>query len=148
MAQSPEVGQWLERLFRVILAGFFIVAGALKIWDPKSLTAAIETYQVLPYSLSLLLALFMPWLELLAGLGVLFKKLYSGSLLLLSLLLILFVLALAQGWFRGLDVTCGCFGSAAHDNQTNYAWLILRDLVLLLVAGTLWLRQTLEDRPR
>ena len=42
MAQSPEVGQWLERLFRVVLAGFFIVAGALKIWDPKSLTAAIE----------------------------------------------------------------------------------------------------------
>ena len=88
----------------------------------------------------------MPWLEVLAGLGVLFKKLYSGSLLVLSLLLVLFVIALAQGWFRGLDVTCGCFGSAEQENQTNYAWLILRDLVLLLIAATLWMRQSLEDR--
>ena len=148
MARSPEVGIWLERLMRLILAAFFIVAGTMKIWDPKSLTAAIETYQMLPYSLSVILALWMPWLELLAGLGILFKKMYSGSLLVIGSLLLLFVLALAQGWIRGLDVTCGCFGNAEHTNQTNYAWLIVRDLMLLVGAGTLWIRHTLADRQR
>jgi putative oxidoreductase len=146
MAQSQEVGRWLELSFRVILAGFFILAGVLKILDPKALTAAIETYQLLPYTASLLLALLLPWMEVLAGLGVLFKRLYGGSLMILALLLLLFIIALTQGWIRGLDVSCGCFGSADHENQTNYAWLILRDLILLAIAGTLWIRQALSDR--
>ena len=146
MAKSREIGSWLELFLRIVLAAFFIVAGSLKIWDPKALTAAIETYQILPYSLSVLLALYMPWLEVLAGLGILCKKLYSGSLLILSLLLLLFIVALTQGWFRGLDVTCGCFGSGDHENQTNYAWLVIRDLMLLALAGALWIRQSFPDR--
>lgn len=146
MAQSREVGYWLELLFRLALAAFFILAGILKILDPKAMIAAIETYQVLPYTLSFLLAFFLPWVEVIAGAGVLFKKLYHGSLIWIGGLLVLFVIALAQGWFRGLDVTCGCFGGADHENQTNYAWLILRDLLLLGLVGTLWIRQSQEDR--
>lgn len=148
MAGQQEIGKLLEWSFRVILAGFFITAAVLKIRDPQALTTAIETYQILPYKLSFVLALFLPWLELLTGLGVLFKKHYEGSLLLLSLLLLLFIVALIQGWIRDLDVICGCFGSADHENQTNYGWLIVRDLLLLLMAVTLWIRQTQPDRQR
>ena len=146
MARTPQLGRWIDFAFRLILGGFFIVAGLLKIRDPKALTAAIETYQVLPYSISVLMALFLPWLELLAGIGVAFRKLYKGSLLILVLLLLMFVMALAQGWARGLDVTCGCFGDPDHENQTNYAWLITRDILLILIAVKLWIRQTLLDK--
>ena len=146
MADKPELGKWLELLFRLILSAFFVVAGVLKIKDPQALTTAIETYQVLPYSLSFLLALFLPWLELFAGLGVAFRKLYGGSLFMLTVLLVVFIIALTQGWIRDLDVTCGCFGSADHENQTNYAWLIVRDLLLILIAYTLWIRHIHQDR--
>ena len=148
MADTSKLSHWTEIVIRIILAAFFIAAGVLKIQDPKSLTAAIETYQVLPYSLSVIMALFMPWVELFAGLGVLFKKLYGGSLLLLSGLLLLFTVALLQGWIRGLDVTCGCFGNNGHENETNYVWLVLRDLLLLSGALTLWIRHALMDRQR
>lgn len=146
MAGRPKLGTWMELAFRWILAGFFLIAGVLKIKDPQSLTAAIETYQIMPYQLSVILSLFLPWLEVFAGLGVAFKKLYPGSLLMLILLLGVFVIALAQGWARDLDVTCGCFGNADQENQTNYAWLILRDLLLILMATTLWIRHLASDK--
>ncbi|MCB1121379.1 MAG: DoxX family protein [Verrucomicrobiae bacterium] len=146
MAPTRDVGYWFEWILRLILAAFFVSAGVIKILDPKSLVAAIETYQVLPYRLSFLLAFFLPWVEVVAGVGILLKKLYRGSLFSIAGLLVLFIIALAQGWFRGLDVTCGCFGGASHENQTNYGWLILRDLLLLVVVGTLWIRQAQEDR--
>ncbi|MDA0348255.1 MAG: DoxX family membrane protein [Verrucomicrobia bacterium] len=146
MARTPQLGIWIELTFRLILGVFFIVAGLLKIKDPKALTAAIETYQVLPYSISVLMALFLPWLELLAGIGVAFRKLYKGSLLILGLLLLMFVIALTQGWVRGLDVTCGCFGNPDHENQTNYSWLIIRDILLIFMVAKLWIRQTLLDK--
>lgn len=146
MAGRHRLGNAIELALRLILAGFFIVAGILKIKDPKALNAAIETYQVLPYSVSVLMALFLPWLELITGVGVAFRKLYKGSLLLLVLLLLMFVMALAQGWIRGLDVTCGCFGNPDHENQTNYVWLITRDILLILIAVKLWIRQTLLDK--
>ena len=146
MAESKEIGRWIERTFRLILAVFFIAAGVLKIMDPRALTTAIETYQLLPYELSFLMALYMPWLEVFAGLGVLFKKLYQGSLLMLLVLLFVFLIALLQGWVRGLDVICGCFGNADHENQTNYGWLIVRDIFLLVSAYSLWIRQAHSDK--
>lgn len=142
LAGNREIGFWIEFLLRLTLAAFFLIAGVLKIVEPKSLTTAIETYQVLPYTASFLLALLLPWIEVFAGLGVLLKKLYSGSLLLLCSLLIVFIIALSQGFFRGLDVTCGCFSSADQENQTNYVWLISRDLVLLVFGSTLWIQKS------
>lgn len=148
MARPPQLNGWILRLIRIVLAGFFIVAGGLKIVDPKSLTAAIETYQVLPYSFAVLLSLYMPWLEVLAGLGVLFKQFYSGSLLIIGALLLLFTVALVQGWVRGLDVTCGCFGNTDQENQTNYPLLVGRDILLLVGAVLLWIRHARQDPHR
>ena len=145
MVRTSQLGFWTDWILRLVLAGFFMAAGGLKIVDPKSLTAAIETYQVLPYSAAVLLSLFMPWLEVLAGLGVLLKKMYGGSLLILGALLILFIVALAQGWVRGLDVTCGCFGNADQVNKTNYPLLIGRDVALLAAVAVLWIRQGGKD---
>ena len=41
MAGTHRLGNAIELALRLILAGFFIVAGILKIKDPKALTAAI-----------------------------------------------------------------------------------------------------------
>ncbi len=142
LAEKSEIGFWFELILRLILALFFLIAGVLKLIDPKSLTTAIETYQLVPYTASFLLALILPWMEIFAGLGVLLKKCYRGSLLILCGLLIVFIVSLFQGYIRGLDVICGCLGGAYEENQTNYIWLISRDLVLLLFAWTLWIRQS------
>ncbi len=140
MASNTTVARWAYLLCRLGLAAVFIVAGVLKVIDPLAFTAAIETYHLFPYTASVAIALFLPWLEIICGLGLVFRKGYKGSLLLIALMLAGFLFGIIQGWQRGLALDCGCFGSAdVHDNPTPYLWLIVRDLVLWGAVCFLWL---------
>lgn len=131
---------WIELLARVALGGVFLVAGILKILDPGSLLAATETYQIIPYRWSHWLALYLPWVEVLAGLGILLKKAYPGSLFLITALLAVFLIALTQAWVRGLNIICGCFSNATAESTGRYVFYVTRDLSLLGLAGFLWWR--------
>ena len=123
-----------------MLGAVFLVAGILKILDPGSLLIATDTYRLIPYHWSYLLALYLPWVEVLAGLGIIFKKFYPGSLLLIMAFLALFVIALIQGWLRGLNIICGCFAQASTESAGKYVYYVVRDLMLLGLAGFLGLR--------
>ena len=131
---------WIELLARIALGGVFLVAGILKILDPGSLLAATETYQIIPYRWSYWLALYLPWVEVLAGLGILSQKAYPGSLFLITALLAVFLIALTQAWVRGLNIICGCFSNATAESTGRYVFYVTRDLSLLGVAGFLWWR--------
>ena len=77
----------------------------------------------------------MPWLEIGAGLlliigvGIRFAALFG------SLLMVLFIVAIAQAWARGLSIDCGCFGGGGtiDPSQTKYLEEILRDTGLALL---------------
>ena len=131
---------WIELLARMALGGVFLVAGILKILAPGSLLAATETYQIIPYRWSYWLALYLPWVEVLAGLGILLKKAYPGSLFLITALLAIFLIALTQAWVRGLNIICGCFSNATAESTGRYVFYVARDLLLLGLAGFLWWR--------
>lgn len=131
---------WIELLARMALGGVFLVAGILKILDPGSLLAATETYQIIPYRWSYWLALYLPWVEVLAGLGILLKKACPGSLFLITALLAIFLIALTQAWVRGLNIICGCFSNATAESTGRYVFYVARDLLLLGLAGFLWWR--------
>jgi hypothetical protein len=50
-----------------------------------------------------------------------------------------FLVALGQAWLRGLDITCGCFGSAATGSASAYSSYFLRDgLLIAVIAFLLW----------
>ena len=132
---------WIELLARMALGGVFLVAGILKILDPGSLLSATETYQIIPYRWSYWLALYLPWVEVLAGLGILLRKAYPGSLFLITALLAVFLIALTQAWVRGLNIICGCFSKATAESAGRYVFYVTRDLSLLGLVGLLWWRQ-------
>ena len=46
-------------------------------------------------------------------------------------LMVLFLAALVQGGLRGLEIDCGCFGSASGDEASNLWINVLRNLGLL-----------------
>ena len=133
---------WIELLARLALGGVFVVAGFLKILDPGSLLAATDTYQIIPYRWSYWLALYLPWVEALAGLGILSRKAYPGSLFLITIMLVGFLIALIQAWGRGLNIICGCFGNASAESTSRYVFYVSRDLALLSLAGFLWWRHS------
>lgn len=118
-------------ILRLLFGGVFVYAGAMKAWDPGAFLLDVRSFDLLPDPYATIFALFLPWLEIFAGLAVMTGPLRRGGLFLLNTCLILFLAALTLSWMRGLDIRCGCFGSGGHH---GYAELISRD-VLLLVLG-------------
>ena len=104
----------LWRIVDVIVAGIFIYAGVLKVLDPVQFAHDIDNYKILPWPISVALAFYLPWLEILCGLGLIFRFLYRGALSILTTLIAVFTLATIAAKVRGLDITCGCFGHASQ----------------------------------
>ena len=125
--------RWLHGLLGVGLGGIFLYAAYGKLLDPRPLVTIIWGYRIVPPGPINLMAIYMPWLELLVGLGLLTGVARRAAALWAVALLIVFELALGINALRGVDVACGCFSSSADD--VHNAWLlVLRDLPMLLAA--------------
>jgi uncharacterized membrane protein YphA (DoxX/SURF4 family) len=121
----------LHLLVRFVLAGIFIYAGLIKYLHPDVFLVDIEGYRLLPYPLAWVLAFYLPPVEIICGVLLLFSGIYRRSAaVILIVLMLLFMIAILSAWIRGLDISCGCFGAAK--NSTNYPLLIIRDLVIFV----------------
>ena len=124
---------WIERSARLLLGTIFIYAAVGKIGDPAAFAIAIANYQILPSAWINPTALFLPWLELVCGLGLITGYCTHASTVLVALMLMLFTVALAYAAYRGLDIHCGCFST--DGGAAPRLWLDLaRDLILLSLA--------------
>ena len=124
---------WLHRALGLVLGGIFLYAAHAKILDPRPLVTIIWNYRVLPAGPINLMAIYMPWMELLAGIALVtgFKR--RAAALCSTGLLIAFMVALGINALRGVNVACGCFSTSADD--VHNAWfLVLRDVPMLLAA--------------
>ena len=113
MERGAQAGTVMERAGRIVLAAVFIYAGVAKGLDPAAFAGAIDGYRLLPHPAGAALASYLPWIEIAAGLGVLWPRLRLGAFSLLFFLCLVFGIAIASAWIRGLDITCGCFGGGA-----------------------------------
>jgi putative oxidoreductase len=145
-AQRPTSNvQWAEpktqstilwRILAIVIGGLFVYAGALKAWDPVRFAGDIQNYHVLPWVLNVSLAFYLPWLEMLCGLGLIVRRLYSGVLALLFALLLVFIGASIAAKVRGIDISCGCFGHVS--DQLSFAWHMVLDFAILAAVAALW----------
>ncbi|MCA1963093.1 MAG: DoxX family membrane protein [Prosthecobacter sp.] len=126
----------IQTLFSLIFGGVFVYAGAVKVLQPMVFVDDIRSFHLLPDPLPALVALFLPWLEILAGLAVCSGWLRRGGLMLLLSCLLVFLVAIGISWQRGIDIRCGCFGGSSA-SASNYLELVIRDLLLLALGA--WL---------
>ncbi len=132
---------------RVLVAGVFLAAGVMKIWDfqrglsaTPDFTLAIQSYHLLPSpDLAVLLAVYLPWVEVTAALALFVRRVALGTSAALLGLTVVFLGAIGSAWSRGLDLACGCFGR--EEITTDYRTLILRDLALLAACAVLFLSE-------
>ena len=103
------------RIIDVLVGGVFIYAGVIKVLDPGGFAGDIDNYKILPWTIAVGLAFYLPWLEVFCGLALIFRLLYRGALSLLIALVALFIVATGAAKMRGLDITCGCFGHASKN---------------------------------
>src|SRR5438094_8458118 len=112
MRFSPANFLW--RILDLVLAALFIYAGVLKAIDPVQFAHDIDHYKILPWTIGVGLAFYLPWLEIFCGLVLIFRFFYRGALSILTALVVVFLVATIAAKARGLDIPCGCFGSASQ----------------------------------
>ena len=136
VTNSIRLGRTALLLVRAALALLFLYAGAMKVLHTQEFAFDVQSYQLTNWTVSILVAVYLPWLEVCAAVAILAKKLYLGALALTGLMAALFFGAISSAWWRGLDITCGCFGPEI--NRTNYPLHIAIDLALLGAAALLF----------
>ena len=117
-------------LIRLGLGGLLLWSGIAKARYPYDFLAAVYSYQLVGPGVGLVIAGVLPWLEMLLGSCLLAGFFTEGSMLLALTLMAAFTGAVASAWFRGLAITCGCFGDHAGtiDGST-----VIRSIALLLL---------------
>jgi hypothetical protein len=140
IASTASVGarrpQFVRLALAVIIGGVFVYAGAVKLFDPLRFASDISNYHILPWSVAVRLAFYLPWLEVLCGLALIFQRLFNGAVLITGTLMFIFLGASVVAKARGINMSCGCFGSAS--GSLSFAWHLALDLVLLGVLVALW----------
>ncbi len=125
--------RWLHWVLGLALGGVFLYAAWGKILDPRPLVTIIWGYRILPAGPINLMAIYMPWLELVVAVGLITGVARRGAALWAVALLVMFEVALGINALRGVNVACGCFSASAE--ETHNAWLlVLRDLPMLAAA--------------
>ncbi len=134
MARGPRATA--EMIVRFALGAVFVYAGALKAAAPAAFASAVFHFRLLPYPAAVAVALYLPWLEMVCGVGLLWRRTRLGALNLLLGLTLVFCGALASAWYRHLDIACGCFGGAA-DGPGTLAFSLARSALLAVVSAYL-----------
>lgn len=127
------VQPWLTLLARLILGGVLIVAGSLKVGNLQKSAMAVRAYEMLPIWLANLFGYVLPWIEIGIGSLLVLGALVKINGLLGALIMLAFIIAIAQAWARGLSIDCGCFGGGGSidPEDTKYLSEIIRDIGLL-----------------
>ena len=115
-----EVLNWL---LRFLVGGAFVLAGVLKIAAPAKFAIDVSNYRLLPHELINLVAIVLPWIEVVAGGFVLAGIWLRASALLITSMTVVFFLAIVSALARGLNIECGCFGTVGgkHVGLVNLA---------------------------
>jgi uncharacterized membrane protein YphA (DoxX/SURF4 family) len=133
-------------ILRLLIAAVFIVAGAMKIYDFKHGGSAtslffqdVLNYHLTSWDVTMVIAVYLPWLEVITAVALL-TPLRLGALALTAAMTVVFLAALSSAWYRGLDISCGCFGR--EDNATDFPVAITRDAALLAAIAIAWWLET------
>lgn len=134
----------LQLVLRLVLGGFFVYASLDKIASPAAFARIVYQWQVAGPVPANLVAVTLPWVELLAG-GLLLAGVWKReAALVIALLLVVFIGAAGSVLARGIDVeNCGCTSLAKTEAASPWppAWakgvgwfLVTRNVALLGVA--------------
>lgn len=136
-------GPYLAWAFRVALGVIFIVAAWPKISQPLQFAESIANYHLLPDNPVNLLAICLPWIELVSGLALVLGLNPRANLVVITTLLLIFIIAISTAIQRGLDISCGCFTVASEKAHQMTRWTLYWDIIWLAMG----VHALIFDRP-
>lgn len=131
----------LTMIFRLVVGITFISASFYKIIEPGDFAKSIWYYHMVPGSAINLMAIVLPWLELICGICLIVGFYYRSSVIWINIMMVVFIIALITAVVRGLDIDCGCFKAAKSSGESALKPLIL-DFGLIILTIQLWLSRS------
>jgi uncharacterized membrane protein YphA (DoxX/SURF4 family) len=127
----------------LVVGGVFLYACWDKILEPRKFAGIIYQYQVIGPSARVgflpanLLAVTLPWLELVVGLLLVTGLWRREAAAVAGGMLVMFLAAIGIATAQGVDVAnCGCFSVGEHGRTPGWV-LVVQDLALLAACGVL-----------
>ena len=131
----------LQLAVRLVVGGFLLYACWHKIYDPPDFAKIIVNYHLFPPSSIHLLATFVPWIELVAGLALISGRWLRGGALMATIFFSFFIVALSYNLARDCPTICGCFDTHASGEGLSIAakftkmrWEVALDCCLVVAS--------------
>ncbi|CAB4657865.1 unannotated protein [freshwater metagenome] len=141
VAFNQKYQRFFTLVSRLVIGGVLLVAGGLKAFVPAEAAGAVAAYKILPTQIAHIVGYALPWFEIAIGLLLIIGISVRMTSILAGAIMVLFIVAIASVWTRGILIDCGCFGgggsidpSKAAQVHRSYALEIARDLGLALLA--------------
>lgn len=116
--------------FRWILGITFIYASYYKIMTPEDFAKIVYGYNLFPEVLINLIAVILPFIELISGLSLLLGIYPRSAALIINGLLSAFIIVLTINLVRGYEFDCGCFSA---ETTMSPKMMVARDVVYLVM---------------
>lgn len=128
---KPQLLYGFSVLVRVGLGCLFLYSALPKVRQPYDFLGDVYAYEIVGPTLGVVMAMTLPWLELLTGICLLGGIFISGALLVSMGMAAMFTFVISWALYQGLNISCGCFGSGTE--TITYVTLI-RAVGILLVS--------------
>jgi putative oxidoreductase len=123
--------EYLALAFRLYIGAIFIYASMNKINYTAEFAETIASYQLVPFWAVNLLAVIMPWAELICGILLITGIKSKSATAILGGMLTIFSAAIFFSLLRNIPIGCGCFSSV----EETMSWTtLLRDVVWLAMS--------------
>jgi len=131
---------WLTVRVSIALGAIFVAAALPKVVDPPSFAHMIYNYRLIPAPFLNLMALLMPWIEMLAGVALILGIWRRTAALLVGALLSVFIVAIGINIGRDNAVNCGCFDLKSADKSQEelmgeMKFVVVRDVAMLVMVA-------------
>ena len=122
---------YLALLFRLYIGGLFIYAGMYKINYTAEFAETIAGYGLVPYWAVNVLAVVLPWVELISGILLVIGVRVRSATVIIGAMLIMFTASMTINLLKDAPISCGCFHSLGEKISW---WTLLRDFIWLVMS--------------
>lgn len=127
---------------KLVLGSVFAYAGIRKLLSLRDFAQIVFNYRILPDCAAVFIAYVLPWLEVVLGGFLIAGVFVRKSAIAVAFLLFAFMAALTIKLISGNLGACGCFDASAAVGRQGIANYLIRDFVLLFLAGIIFGNKT------
>lgn len=139
--QSLTSNSWIELAARWFLGLTFVYASFYKILSPAEFAKIVYGYDLFPAVLINLIAIILPFFELIAGLALIFGIFPRSAAIIINSLLLTFIVVLSINLIRGHEFHCGCFSAGEGGHTETPEMTIVRDIIYFILGiHIIWFR--------